>query len=119
MTPRTRIDQPIWSPDPAHVRATRMHQFSQFVCDRNGLSLDTYEALWQWSIENREAFWSAVWSFCGVRGSPGQTVLVDGDSWRPLRWVKGFLRRLPTGETMNLPISPQLEEFFRVIGQPD
>ena len=79
MTPRTRIDQPIWSPDPAHVRATRMHQFSQFVCDRNGLSLDTYEALWQWSIENREAFWSAIWSFCGVRGSLGDSVLVDGD----------------------------------------
>ena len=32
---------------------------------------------------------------------------------------KWFLRRLPTGETMSLPISPQLEEFFRVIGQPD
>jgi glutamate/aspartate transport system substrate-binding protein len=32
---------------------------------------------------------------------------------------KWFLRRLPTGETLNLPISPQLEEFFRVIGQPD
>jgi glutamate/aspartate transport system substrate-binding protein len=32
---------------------------------------------------------------------------------------KWFMRRLPTGETMNLPISPQLEEFFRVLGQPD
>jgi glutamate/aspartate transport system substrate-binding protein len=32
---------------------------------------------------------------------------------------KWFLRRLPTGETLNLPISPQLEEFFRVLGQPD
>jgi glutamate/aspartate transport system substrate-binding protein len=32
---------------------------------------------------------------------------------------KWFLRRLPTGETLGLPISPQLEEFFRVIGQPD
>jgi glutamate/aspartate transport system substrate-binding protein len=32
---------------------------------------------------------------------------------------KWFLRRLPTGETMNLPISPQLEEIFRVLGQPE
>jgi glutamate/aspartate transport system substrate-binding protein len=32
---------------------------------------------------------------------------------------KWFMRRLPTGETLNLPISPQLEELFRVIGQPD
>jgi glutamate/aspartate transport system substrate-binding protein len=32
---------------------------------------------------------------------------------------KWFLRRLPTGETLNLPMSPQLEEIFRVLGQPD
>lgn len=32
---------------------------------------------------------------------------------------KWFVRRLPTGETLNLPMSPQLEEIFRVLGQPD
>jgi glutamate/aspartate transport system substrate-binding protein len=32
---------------------------------------------------------------------------------------KWFLRRLPTGETLNLPISPQLEEVFRVLGQSE
>jgi glutamate/aspartate transport system substrate-binding protein len=32
---------------------------------------------------------------------------------------KWFLRRLPTGETLNLPMSPQLEEFFRILGQPE
>lgn len=32
---------------------------------------------------------------------------------------KWFLRRLPTGETLGLPISPQLEEVFRMLGQDD
>jgi glutamate/aspartate transport system substrate-binding protein len=32
---------------------------------------------------------------------------------------KWFLRRLPTGESLNLPISPQLEEMFKVLGQPE
>jgi len=32
------------------------------------------------------------------------------------RW---FLHRLPTGETLNLPMSPQLQEIFRVLGTPD
>ena len=32
---------------------------------------------------------------------------------------KWFLTRLPGGERLNLPISPQLEEFFRVLGVPD
>jgi hypothetical protein len=26
---------------------------------------------------------------------------------------------LPTGETLNLPMSPQLEEIFRVLGTPE
>ncbi|HZP77005.1 MAG TPA: amino acid ABC transporter substrate-binding protein [Pseudolabrys sp.] len=32
---------------------------------------------------------------------------------------KWFLRRLPTGETLNLPMSPQLEEIFRVLGESE
>jgi glutamate/aspartate transport system substrate-binding protein len=32
---------------------------------------------------------------------------------------KWFMRRLPTGETLDLPISPQLEEIFRVLGQSE
>jgi glutamate/aspartate transport system substrate-binding protein len=31
---------------------------------------------------------------------------------------KWFLSRLPVGETMNLPMSPQLEEIFRALGTP-
>jgi glutamate/aspartate transport system substrate-binding protein len=32
---------------------------------------------------------------------------------------KWFQQRLPTGETLDLPTSPQLEEIFRVEGVPD
>jgi glutamate/aspartate transport system substrate-binding protein len=31
---------------------------------------------------------------------------------------KWFVRRLPTGERLNLPMSPQLAEIFQVLGQP-
>jgi glutamate/aspartate transport system substrate-binding protein len=32
---------------------------------------------------------------------------------------KWFQQRLPTGETLDLPLSPQLEEIFRVEGVPE
>jgi glutamate/aspartate transport system substrate-binding protein len=32
---------------------------------------------------------------------------------------KWFMRRLPTGETLGLPMSPQLQEIFQVLGQPE
>jgi glutamate/aspartate transport system substrate-binding protein len=39
---------------------------------------------------------------------------------REIVWIyeKWFLRRLPSGVRLNLPMSPQLEEFFRVLGLP-
>ena len=56
-------------------------------------------------------------SFAAVVNSPFQRMAVD----RRLTelYNKWFLRRLPTGETLNLPMSPQLEEVFRVLGTPD
>jgi acetoacetyl-CoA synthetase len=82
----TQIENPIWTPDPAHVSTTRMHQFSRLIGRSSGARVDAYEALWQWSVRHREEFWSAVWSFCGVRGSPGNTVLADGDRLPGARW---------------------------------
>ena len=36
-----------------------------------------------------------------------------------LSYNKWFLKRLPTGERLDMPMSPQLTEFFRVLGVPD
>jgi glutamate/aspartate transport system substrate-binding protein len=39
---------------------------------------------------------------------------------REIVWIydKWFLKRLPSGVRLNLPMSPQLEEFLRVVGLP-
>ncbi len=34
-------------------------------------------------------------------------------------YARWFVNRLPTGETMNMPMSAQLTEMYRVLGQPD
>lgn len=60
------------------------------------------------------------------RDDPGFTAVVNGAFARMATerrltelYNKWFLRRLPTGETLNLPMSPQLEEIFRMLGTPD
>ena len=52
---------------------------------------------------------AAVWAFARMARERRLAELYD-------EW---FLRRLPTGETLGLPMSPQLEEAFSVLGQPD
>jgi glutamate/aspartate transport system substrate-binding protein len=60
------------------------------------------------------------------RDDPGFAAVVNGAFSRMATerrltelYNKWFLRRLPTGEALNLPMSPQLEEIFRVLGTPD
>jgi glutamate/aspartate transport system substrate-binding protein len=60
------------------------------------------------------------------RGDPGFAGVVErtftriaGERRLAELYNKWFLRRLPTGETLNLPISPQLAEIFRMMGEPE
>jgi acetyl-CoA synthetase len=57
----TRGPQPAWSPDAAEADATNIMAFCR---DRN---IDSYEALYAWSVSEREAFWQSVVEQLGVR----------------------------------------------------
>jgi ABC-type amino acid transport substrate-binding protein len=51
-----------------------------------------------------------------VRSSFGRMAAEGTLSSLYMRWL---VDRLPTGETLNLPMSPQLAEMYRALGQPD
>ena len=72
--------QPLWQPNPNTVGDTRMAMFMQ------AMGHGRYADLWQWSIDQPEAFWSRLWDFCGAVGDKGQTVLRDGDKMPGARW---------------------------------
>lgn len=72
--------QPLWQPNPNSVGDTRMAVFMQAT------GHGRYADLWQWSVDQPEAFWSTLWDFCGAVGDKGRTVLVDGDKMPGARW---------------------------------
>jgi acetoacetyl-CoA synthetase len=63
-----------------------MHQFGESVGIADTDAVLAYERLWNWSVGEPEAFWSQIWSFCGVRGTRGARALVDGDRMSDARW---------------------------------
>lgn len=70
---------PLWTPSPDAVRRAPIMAFMADASKRAGRVFNTYEALHAWSVEDREAFWSLVWDFCGVVGEKGERVLVNGE----------------------------------------
>ena len=75
----------LWRPS---GEPTRLDAFTDAVRDGGGPVFDSYEDLWRWSVDDLDAFWSAVWRFADVPadGDPS-TVLADasmpGAQWFP------------------------------------
>ena len=100
--------QPLWRPSPEQLAEANMTAFMEEASRRTGLAFDSYEALWQWSVEDLEGFWSLVWDFGGVEGDKGERVGVDldrmpGARWFPearLNYAENLLRRRDEGDAL-------------------
>ena len=80
-------DQPLWTPSPEGRNRTRMAMFMRWLAETQSLHLTDYPAIYEWSIANPEAFWRAVWDYCGVVASVrGDTVLEHGDRMPGAHW---------------------------------
>ncbi len=72
---------PLWSPNAERRSASNVTRFLTHVADAGGPDLADYEAAWQWSVDAPEAFWSALWDYCGVIAETrGDVALVDADA---------------------------------------
>ena len=91
--------QPIWAPPPHRIARSNLVAFIQYVRAQAGdTARDVHDAtsLYHWSVTHREAFWPAVWRFCGVVATrPWDAVGVGLDRMAPPdpalgpRWFPG------------------------------
>jgi acetoacetyl-CoA synthetase len=80
-------EAPLWTPDAARVGATNMTGFLREAERRTHRLMPDYAALYDWSIQDSEGFWTTLWDYAGVVASArGATVLVDGDLMPGARW---------------------------------
>ncbi len=71
---------------PAYVPQIRL--FQNWLRDTRGLAFDSYDALWQWSVTDLDAFWQSLWDYAGIQSpTPHTAVLAErrmpGAVWFP------------------------------------
>ena len=82
-------DTPHWIPSAARVAAAQLTGFHAFARERGAPGGD-YPPLWQWSVDEPAAFWSALFDFTGVIADRGPgPVLRNGERMPGATWFEG------------------------------
>lgn len=82
-------DTMLWHP-PADSTASSMGRFVTWLQQVHGRSFANYDELWQWSCDDLDGFWLAVWEFFALT-APGQSAPISGrvlvdDAMPGARW---------------------------------
>jgi acetoacetyl-CoA synthetase len=83
------MSAPLWQPSPSRIADSRLTAFAKFARETAGApsDCDDYASLHQWSIDEPNSFWPAVWRFCDVRGDgPGAPAHTPTNDIREARW---------------------------------
>lgn len=89
---------PQWTPTQADVAAARVTDFAQFVQRRTGQKHPDYQSLWQWSIDELDEFWGALWDYFDLGDRPEKALAsaeMPGAQWFPgveLNYVDQVIR---------------------------
>ena len=105
----------LWSPDSS--QSCEMQQFIKYVTDEHELNFDTYEQLYNWSINFGSDFWASIWKYTNIIHSDPYDEVVDDINRMPgAKWFSGS--RLNFAENLLRYKDDQLAIQFKGEGQP-
>ena len=79
----------LWQPSPERLKNARLTAYMAWLQKTRGLTFADYNALWQWSVDELEAFWASIWEYYDIKASaPYKQVLKERKMPRTV-WFEG------------------------------
>jgi acetoacetyl-CoA synthetase len=66
-----------------------MSEFIEWLRERRSLELDGYRELWNWSVEDLDAFWSAIWEFFEIKSDGAPSAVLASERMPGAEWFPG------------------------------
>ena len=61
----------LWKPTQEKVKSTSLYNFIEYINSRYQLTINNFDKMHTWSVENRENFWDGIWDFYKIIGIKG------------------------------------------------
>ncbi|MCY7305929.1 MAG: acetoacetate--CoA ligase [Rhodoferax sp.] len=74
-------------PAPPYVPQIRRYQ--EWLARERGLTFASYDALWQWSVRDLDAFWQSVWDYFDLCSPTPHTAVLAQTAMPGARWFVG------------------------------
>ena len=72
---------------PPFVPQIRLYQ--NWLRDQRGLTFDSYDALWRWSITDMNAFWQSIWDYFDLQSPTPHTAALVKNTMPGAQWFIG------------------------------
>jgi acetoacetyl-CoA synthetase len=79
----------LWEPSAAFRERSELTRYMRWLADRKGLGFAGYQALWEWSVRDVEAFWASLWEFFEIRASSPYERVLPERRMPGARWFAG------------------------------
>ncbi len=103
-TMNQQTNECLWQPSKERISKSELTRFMSYLSKHSEHTFTHYEALYNWSISDKQSFWSLLWDFFGLKGHKGEPSLRDenkmpGAQWFPsarLNFAENLLRTTET-----------------------
>ena len=79
----------MWHPSATLTQHSNLRAYMAWLHDHKGLTFDDYAALWQWSVDDIEAFWASLWDYFGIHASQPYTRVLNERTMPGADWFPG------------------------------
>jgi acetoacetyl-CoA synthetase len=79
----------LWTPSPERIERATITRYGRWLAETRGLEFDDYQALWQWSVDELDAFWSSIVEFFDVRSHEQPRAVLGSRAMPGAEWFPG------------------------------
>ena len=79
----------LWQPSPERLKRARLTAYLAWLEKNRGLKFADYAALWQWSVDEVEAFWASLWDYYAIKASQPYKQVLKARSMPRTVWFEG------------------------------
>ncbi len=79
----------LWTPSEDRIERATLTRYSRWLADTRGLTFDSYEELWRWSVTELEAFWDSIVECFGVEFETASERVLGSSAMPGAEWFPG------------------------------